>query len=63
MSSNNINNNSNNNNNKDLSICNKLESYDKDLMAELRDGKITDEQGIYLGQQVKDLVIKSGCIN
>ena len=62
-SSNNINNNNNNNNNNDLSICNKLKSYDKDLMAELIDGKITDEQVMYLGQQVKDLMIKSGCIN
>jgi hypothetical protein len=51
------------NNNNNVSICNKLKSFDIDLADTWIDGKITDEQVMYLGQQVKELIIKSGCIN
>ena len=53
----------NNNNVNEVPICNKLKSFDKVLSDTWIDGKITDDQVMYLGQQVKDLMIKSGCIN
>jgi hypothetical protein len=49
--------------NNDLSICNKLKSFDKDLMAEWKEGKITETQAIYLGQQTKELLLNAECIN
>ena len=61
---NNINNiNNNNNNNNDVLICHKLKSFDKDLMDELKEGKISETQAMYLGQQSKELILKAGCIN
>ena len=59
----NNNNTNNNNNNNDLSICNKLKSFDKDLMAEWKEGKITETQAMYLGQQTKELLLNAECIN
>ena len=53
----------NNNNNKDVSICNKLKSYDDVLTDTWIQEKITDEQVMYLGQQVKELMVEAGCIN
>ena len=32
------------------------------LMAEWQQGKVTDEQAMYLGKQIKDLMISEGCI-
>jgi hypothetical protein len=46
-----------------LTICNKLKSFDKDLMAEWKEGKITETQALYLGQQTKELLINAECIN
>src|SRR5215208_5862318 len=43
-----INNNNNNNNNNDLTICDKLKSFDNDLSDTWIDKKITDEQVMYL---------------
>jgi glucose/arabinose dehydrogenase len=57
------NNNNNNNNNNNLSICNKLKPYGKVLMDEWKAGKITDTQAIYIGQQIKELMIEAGCIH
>ena len=54
--------NNNNNNNNNLPRCSELKSFDKVLMAEWQQGKITDEQAMYLGQQVKELMIVEGCI-
>jgi hypothetical protein len=51
------------NNNSDLSTCNKLKSFDKGLSDTWIERKITDEQVMYLGQQVKELMIEAGCIN
>jgi len=57
----------NNNNtiihNNDLPKCSELRSFDKMLMAELRLGKVTDKQAMYLGKQIKDLMINEGCIH
>jgi aldose sugar dehydrogenase len=50
-------------NNNDLSICNKLKSFDKALSDTWIERKITDEQVMYLGQQVKELMVEAGCIN
>jgi hypothetical protein len=50
------------NNNSDLSTCNKLKSFDKGLSDTWIERKITDEQVMYLGQQVKELMIEAGCI-
>jgi hypothetical protein len=50
-------------NNNDLPKCFELKSFDKMLMAEWQLGKITDEQAMYLGKQIKDLMINEGCIN
>ncbi|MGI9010862.1 MAG: PQQ-dependent sugar dehydrogenase [Nitrososphaeraceae archaeon] len=50
------------NNNNDLATCFELKSFDKVLMAEWQQGKITDEQAMYLGKQVKELMIVEGCI-
>ena len=50
------------NNNSDLSICNKLKSFDKVLSDAWIERKITDEQVMYLGQQVKELMVETGCI-
>jgi hypothetical protein len=50
-------------NNNDLPKCSELKSFDKMLMAEWQLGKITDEQAMYLGKQIKDLMINEGCIN
>ena len=50
------------NNNNNLATCFELKSFDKVLMAEWQQGKITDEQAMYLGKQVKDLLIGEGCI-
>jgi hypothetical protein len=55
--------NNNDTNNNDLSICNKLKSFDKDLMAEWKEGKITETQALYLGQQTKELLLNAECIN
>jgi aldose sugar dehydrogenase len=52
----------NNNNNNDLIICDKLKSFDNDLSDTWIDKKITDEQVMYLGQQVKELMVEAGCI-
>jgi hypothetical protein len=53
----------NNNNDNDVSICNKLKSYDDVLTDTWIQQKITDEQVMYLGQQVKELMVEAGCIN
>ena len=45
----------NNNNNNNLAMCNKLTSLGKVLFAEWQLGKITTEQTMYLGQQIKEL--------
>src|ERR687897_2157016 len=50
------------NNHSDLSICNKLKSFDKVLSDTWIERKITDEQVMYLGQQVKELMVETGCI-
>jgi hypothetical protein len=50
------------NNNSDLSMCNKLKSFDKVLSDAWIERKITDEQVMYLGQQVKELMVETGCI-
>ena len=55
--------NNNDTNSNDLSICNKLKSFDKDLMAEWKEGKITETQALYLGQQTKELLLNARCIN
>jgi hypothetical protein len=55
--------NNNDTNSNDLSICNKLKSFDKDLMAEWKEGKITETQALYLGQQTKELLLNAECIN
>ena len=56
----------NNNNtiihNNDLPKCSELKSFDKMLMAEWQLGKVTDKQAMYLGKQIKDLMISEGCI-
>jgi hypothetical protein len=49
--------------NDDVSICNKLKSYDKALSDTWIERKITDEQVRYLGVQVNDLLVEAGCIN
>jgi aldose sugar dehydrogenase len=49
--------------NDDVSICNKLKSYDKALSDTWIERKITDEQVRYLGVQVNDLMVEAGCIN
>ena len=57
------NNNTNNNiNNNGLPKCSELKSFDKMLMAEWQLGKVTDKQAMYLGKQIKDLMIQEGCI-
>jgi glucose/arabinose dehydrogenase len=53
----------NNNNNNNLVMCNKLTSLGKVLIAEWQLGKITTEQTLYLGQQIKELMIQEECIN
>jgi aldose sugar dehydrogenase len=53
----------NNNNNNDLTICDKLKSFDNVLSDTWIDRKITDEQVMYLSQQVKELMVEAGCIN
>ena len=61
----NIGNNNNNNNNindNGLPKCSELKSFDKMLMAEWQQGKVTDKQAMYLGKQIKDLMIQEGCI-
>jgi glucose/arabinose dehydrogenase len=62
----NIGNKNNNNNtiitNNDLPKCSELKSFDKMLMAEWQLGKVTDKQALYLGKQIKDLMISEGCI-
>lgn len=63
---NNNNNNKNNNNNNDNNapvICYKLKSIDNALSDTWIDKKITDEQVMYLGQQLKELMVEAGCIN
>src|SRR5215204_3604163 len=50
-------------NSNDLSMCNKLKSFDKVLSNTWIERKITDEQVMYLGQQVKELMVEAGCIN
>jgi glucose/arabinose dehydrogenase len=57
-----LNQNTTKNNNNDLPICNKLKSFDNDLSDTWIDKKITDEQVMYLGQQVKELMVEAGCI-
>jgi glucose/arabinose dehydrogenase len=52
----------NNNNDNNVPICDKLKSFDKGLSDSWIDKKITDEQVMYLGQQVKELMAHSGCI-
>ena len=52
-----------NNNNNDSAICEKLKSFDKDLLDEWKQGKITEAQTLYLGQQVKDLLLNAQCTN
>ena len=52
-----------NNNNSNLPKCSELKSFGQVLMAEWQQGKITDEQAMYLGQQVKELMTVEGCIN
>ena len=59
------NNNSNNNtniNDNGLPKCSELKSFDKMLMAEWQQGKVTDKQAMSLGKQLKDLMIQEGCI-
>ena len=51
------------NNNNNLAICNKLTSLGKGLFTEWQLGKITTEQTMYLGQQIKELMIQNDCIN
>ena len=51
------------NNNNNLVMCNKLTSLGKVLIAEWQLGKITTEQTLYLGQQIKELMIQEECIN
>lgn len=60
----NIGNNNNNTiiTNNDLPKCSELKSFDKMLMAEWQIGKVTDKQALYLGKQIKDLMISEGCI-
>ena len=53
----------NDTNSNDLSLCNKLKSFDKVLSDTWIERKITDEQVMYLGQQVKELMVEAGCIN
>jgi hypothetical protein len=53
----------NDTNNNDLSMCNKLKSFDQVLSDTWIERKITDEQVMYLGQQVKELMVEAGCIN
>src|SRR5215207_1318429 len=53
----------NDTNSNDLSMCNKLKSFDKVLSDTWIERKITDEQVMYLGQQVKELMVEAGCIN
>ena len=53
----------NDTNNNDLSMCNKLKSFDKVLSDTWIEREITDEQVMYLGQQVKELMVEAGCIN
>src|SRR5688500_14688129 len=60
---NDTNNNNNNNNNNDLSMCNKLKSFDKVLSDTWIERKITDEQVMYLGQEVKQLMVEAGCMH
>ena len=55
--------NNNDTNSNDLSMCNKLKSFDKVLWDTWIERKITDEQVMYLGQQVKELMVEAGCIN
>ena len=50
-------------NNNNLPRCSELKSFGQVLMAEQQQGKITDEQFMYLGQQLKELMIVEGCIN
>ncbi|MGI0051856.1 MAG: hypothetical protein ACRD8K_08980, partial [Nitrososphaeraceae archaeon] len=57
------NNNNTNINNNGLPKCTELKSFDKMLMAEWQLGKVTDKQAMYLGKQIKDLMIQEGCIN
>jgi hypothetical protein len=57
------NNDTNNNNNNDLSMCNKLKSFDKVLSDTWIERKITDEQVMYLGQEVKQLMVEAGCMH
>ena len=52
-----------NNNNNDLAICDKLKSFSNVISDTWIDKKITDEQVMYLGQQVKELMVKAGCNN
>ncbi|MDF2736914.1 MAG: hypothetical protein K0S93_770 [Nitrososphaeraceae archaeon] len=53
----------NDTNSNDLSMCNKLKSFDKVLSDTWIERKITDEQVMYLGQQVKELMVEAGCFN
>ena len=53
----------NDTNSNDLSMCNKLKSFDKVLSDTWIERKITDEQVMYLGQQVKELMVEAGCVN
>lgn len=46
-----------------LVICNKLASFGKALVEDWEEKKITDTQAIYLGQQVKELILKTECTN
>jgi aldose sugar dehydrogenase len=43
-------------------ICDKLSSFDKNLMDELEQGHISDEQAVVLGEQTKKLMTQSRCI-
>lgn len=49
--------------NEHLSMCNKLKSFDKAASDTWIERKITDEQVMYLGQEVKQLMVEAGCIN
>ena len=47
----------------DLVICDKLLSFDKELMDEWEQGHLTDKQAVLLEEQAKILLIQSRCIN
>ncbi|MDW3605161.1 MAG: PQQ-dependent sugar dehydrogenase [Nitrososphaeraceae archaeon] len=49
--------------NNNFVICDKLSSFDKALMNEWEEGRITDDQAVLLGEQAKILMTESRCFN